>query len=403
MEVMIERTSSEEIEGFLDELLETLMATPDEELLSEAIEDHRSIGAAIAGISDEINVAINSLAKDRLAAARSALAQAKQESIMNRVSPEARKQVAQLLASNSKKIGMTLAARKDQGASEKDILSAFTDLCELHECTHRVPNPQFGNLPKADFILNDLGITKPDEIDVEAIAWRLGARVKYERLDHCEAIIVGANDAAIITVNQRASAERQRFSICHELGHWIYHRRRMLLCSADDIERPSAESNNLERVADRFASELLMPAYLFAPLAVGFGRPSMQVVRKLAEMFKTSQTATAIRLVELSQEPMILTCYGRGGRRWFARSQTVKKNWFPSDNLNAETSTFNMLHRNTLQAMPPKSTSATTWFGRWDASRFELTEESIRVATADVLTLLRFKDAAAFLRYSEQA
>jgi len=403
MEVMMERTSGDEIEGFLDELLETLMATPDEELLSEAIEAHGSIAAAIAGIGDEINVAINSLAKERLAEARAALTQAKQETIKNRVSPEARKHVAQLFASNSKKIGMTLAARKDQGASEKDILSAFTDLCELHACTHRVPNPQFGNLPKADFILNDLGVTKPDEIDVEAIAWRLGARVKYERLDHCEARIVGANDAAIIAVNQRASAERQRFSICHELGHWIYHRRRMLLCSADDIERPSAESNNLERVADRFASELLMPAYLFAPLAASFGRPSMHVVRKLAEIFKTSQTATAIRLVEMSQEPMILTCYGRNGRRWFAKSRAIKSSWFPTDHLSPETSTFNMLHRQTPQAMPPRSTSATTWFGRWDASRFELVEESLRVAAADVLTLLRFKDAPAFLRYAEQA
>jgi len=64
----MERTSSDEIEGFLDELLESLMSTPDDELLAEAIEDHGSIAAAIAGIGDEINLAINSLAKDRLRA-----------------------------------------------------------------------------------------------------------------------------------------------------------------------------------------------------------------------------------------------------------------------------------------------------------------------------------------------
>ncbi len=377
------------------------MATSDEELLSEAIEDHGSVASAIAGIGDEINVAINSLAKDRLVDARAALKQAKLEATKGQVSPELRKQLAQRLASNSNKIGMTLAARKDQGASEKDILSAFADLCELHDCTHRVPPPQFGNLPKADFILNDLGITKPDEIDVEAIAWRLGARVKYERLDHCEARIVGENDAAIITVNQRASAERQRFSICHELGHWIYHRRRMLLCSADDIEQPSAESNSLERAADRFASELLMPAYLFAPLAASFGRPSLHVVRKLAEIFQTSQTAAGIRLVEIGDEPLILTCYGRNGRRWFAKSRSIKTNWFPTDRLSHETSTFNMLHRQTPQSMPPRSTSATVWFEPWDVSRFELIEESDRVA-AEVLTLLRFKNASEFLRYSEK-
>ena len=356
--------------GFLSELLDDLLTTPDQDLRAEAIENYGSVGAALGGIGDEIDIAINSLAKDRLAEARAAVAKAKDEAVRNRVTPATRKQIVEFLSSNSSKSRMTFAARKDQGASEKDILSACADLCELHGCTHRVPRPNFGNLPKAEHLLKDLGVTNPDEIDVEAIAWRLGARVKYERLDHCEARIVGADDAAIITVNQKASPERQRFSICHEIGHWIYHRRQILLCRADEIERPSAESNNLERVADRFASELLMPTYLFAPIAESLGRPSMHIVRKLSEIFNTSQTAAAIRLVEMSQEPMLLTCYERGGRRWFARSQTIKKSWFPNDDLNAGTSTFNMLHRNTPQAMPPKTTSATTWFGRWDASRF---------------------------------
>lgn len=399
---MIGKISEKTMMGFLDELVDDLLTTPDQDLEAEVIENYGSVAAALGGIRDEIDIAIHSLAKDRLAEARAALTKAKQEATNNRVSPATRKRIAELLSSNTNNMRMTLAARKDQGASERDILSACTDLCELHGCTHRVPTPNFGNSPKAEYILRELGVTSPNEIDVEAIAWRLGARVKYERLDHCEARIVGANDAAIITVNQKASAERQRFSICHEIGHWIYHRRQILLCQADEIERPSAESTTLERVADRFASELLMPTYLFVPIAESFGRPSMHAVRRLSEVFNTSHTATAIRLVEMSQEPMILTCYGRGGRRWFARSQTVKKSWFPNDDLSAETSTFNILHRSASQALPAKTASAATWFGRWDASRFELVEESFRVAASEVLTLLRFKDAAAFLRYSEQ-
>jgi Zn-dependent peptidase ImmA (M78 family) len=399
---MIKKMGNEKIVGLFDDLLNDLMATPDEYLRAEAIEDYGSVSIAVAEIQNEIEFAINSLAKDRLAEARITLAKAKQESLRNQVSPEDRKQIAEFLSSSSQKIRMTLAARKDRGASERDILSTCTDLCELHGCTHKVPVPRFGNLPKAEYILKALGVTSPDEIDVEAIAWSLGARIKYERLDHCEARIVGADDAAIITINQKASIERGRFSICHELGHWIYHRRQILLCEANEIERPSAEGNNLERVADRFASELLMPAYLFAPIAQSLGRPNMQVVRKLSEMFNTSQTATAIRLVETSREPMVLTCYGSSGRRWFARSQTVQKNWFPNEDLSTETSTFNMLHRNTPHAMPPRATNAATWFGRWDAAQFEIAEESLRVAPGDVLTLLRFKDADAFLRHSAQ-
>lgn len=39
----------------------------------------------------------------------------------------------------------------------------------------------------AQEVLKELGVTEPSEIDVDAIAWSLGARVKYRPLDGCEA------------------------------------------------------------------------------------------------------------------------------------------------------------------------------------------------------------------------
>ena len=87
----------------------------------------------------------------------------------------------------------------------------------------------------AERILKDLGITEPHEIDLDAIAWELGARVRYRPLHGCEARIVGSTDQAIITVNSRSSRRRQRFSVGHELGHWYYDRGRVLVCFADDI------------------------------------------------------------------------------------------------------------------------------------------------------------------------
>jgi hypothetical protein len=55
-----------------------------------------------------------------------------------------------------------------------------------------------------------LGIERPDQIDLEAIAWEHGAVVKYRPLDRCEAMIVGAQRHAIITVNSRAIPVRRR-------------------------------------------------------------------------------------------------------------------------------------------------------------------------------------------------
>lgn len=74
-------------------------------------------------------------------------------------------------------------------------------------------------LAPAERLLRGLGITEPQEIDVEAIAWELGARIKYRPLDNCEARIIGKGDRAIITVNSRSWPRRQRFSVAHELGH----------------------------------------------------------------------------------------------------------------------------------------------------------------------------------------
>ena len=76
----------------------------------------------------------------------------------------------------------------------------------------------------AEELLQDLGVTEPDEIDLEAIAFYAGARVRYRALDGCEARIVGTNDQAIISVGLHSPRRRQRFSIAHELGHWHHHR-----------------------------------------------------------------------------------------------------------------------------------------------------------------------------------
>ncbi len=38
-------------------------------------------------------------------------------------------------------------------------------------------------------LLRSLGIERPEEIDLEAVAWSVGAKVKYRPLKSCEARI----------------------------------------------------------------------------------------------------------------------------------------------------------------------------------------------------------------------
>jgi hypothetical protein len=397
MEAMTRENENKKMMLFVDHLVDDLAKTSDEELLRETAD----LEDLVASIDAEIEAAINSAGKERLANARAEAAESRANRRNQVNSSEIPAQLADLIASTGKLSGLTLAARNGRQSSDDDAMSALLDLCELRQCQQAKRLPKFGTAPKAEQILRELGVTDPNEIDVEAIAWHLGAKVKYGLLTNCEARIVGIDDAAVITVDKRASLQRQRFSICHELGHWIYHRRQMLSCHADEIERPSANSSNQERVADRFASELLMPSYLFIAIAESLGPPSMRVVHRLSEIFNVSRTAAAIRLVELNQLPLLLVNHGRKGRRWFAKSKSVSSNWIPAIELRAENSAFNMIFGKGPASLPPKCVNASQWFGRRDASRFSVVEDSLRISGDEAITLLGFKEHKEFTALSE--
>ena len=60
-------------------------------------------------------------------------------------------------------------------------------------------------LTPAERLLQELGVAEPEEIDLEAIAFHLGASVRFRKLDGCEARIIGCNDAGIITIGEDCS------------------------------------------------------------------------------------------------------------------------------------------------------------------------------------------------------
>lgn len=247
-------------------------------------------------------------------------------------------------------------------------------------------------LSPAERVLQDLGITDSREIDLNAIAWHLGARIKFCDLDGCEARIIGYRGRAIIRVDRWGNSRRQRFSIAHELGHWCHHRGRMLFCRSEDIGSRNPGTPQIERVANVYAADLLMPRYLFDPTARQHARLSFRVVRKMAELFDTSLTATAIRLVESEHSPAILACHGPQGRKWFTRAPDVPERWFPRDDLDHESFAFDLLFGNGREEAHPRVIGADAWFDCSEAQRYELREHSIRTADDEILTLLLLTD-----------
>lgn len=249
------------------------------------------------------------------------------------------------------------------------------------------------SISAAEQLLQELGVTHPSEIDLEAIAWHSGVRVKYRGLDGCEARIAGDKAKAIISVRKDVSPGRKRFSIGHELGHWHHHRGQTLICRSKDIDPEWQGKPPTEKLADQYAADLLMPPYLFRPEVQKAKRLTWELVRELSTLFSSSVTATAIRIITLDLFPALLVCHGMAGRQWFFRADSVPERWFPQDELSSESYAMDVLNGQ-RSGHPPRLVKAHSWFSRQEASGFQIFEQSVQQFPGEVLTLLVPKDKA---------
>lgn len=192
---------------------------------------------------------------------------------------------------------------------------------------------------KALSVVNDFGITSPNEIDLESIAWGLGVDVRESHLSNCEAQLIRKGAVGILRIRPGEKWQpRGRFSIGHELGHWTLHegKSQYWICSADQIHR--YKGNAEEQEANAFSAELLMPTPIFAPMCQSrpFNKASLE---QLSHTFETSLQATAIRMAETTQRPGMVVVSGDSEVKWTARSSAlsqyqfyVPKGHFPDDN-----------------------------------------------------------------------
>ncbi len=151
-------------------------------------------------------------------------------------------------------------------------------------------------------LYSELGLRDPLEHPIEAVAWRRGAKVIYEPLDGAQGRLVRLGKESFLTVDSRiVYPARQRFVIAHELGHHELHPSVFQLDVCDESKINEIYDQATEREANAFAAEFLMPAHLWKK-HVDVKVPSLDVISALAEQYRVSFTASAIRFVKLSEE-----------------------------------------------------------------------------------------------------
>lgn len=186
-----------------------------------------------------------------------------------------------------------------------------------------------------------------------------------------------------IVVNGKDSERRQRFTVCHEIGHVV-----LELESEHGGPSWSYERRPHNEVCcDIFAAELLLPVSLFRPALLKM-EINTQSMTTLADKFNASLFATGSRIVAFSPEPCAFVVSQGGKVKYAFRSSSLRdaKLWIPSGIVLPDHSLSAMLRKDATAAGPIEL-DADVWFDDVDGG--VVLEDAIYDASRDqTLTLL---------------
>jgi Zn-dependent peptidase ImmA (M78 family) len=161
-------------------------------------------------------------------------------------------------------------------------------------------------------ILTTCQITEPP-VDVKKITDCLGIGLEYVKFDdeQISGLLVNKDGKVRIGVNQTQPSNRQRFTVAHEIGHFILHVNKPIFI--DEVQqkfrdKESSKGTYSEEIeANAFAAELLMPeSFIRADMAT-LKRWDKESLQQLAEKYEVSLEAFIYRLSNLSFELDLLS------------------------------------------------------------------------------------------------
>lgn len=113
---------------------------------------------------------------------------------------------------------------------------------------------------------------------------------------------------------------RRRFTICHEVGHFVLPGHGEAGCKANMIESWRDGAASKESEADRFASELLLPSKVIYPY-VQQHKATLDAAKRLSAEFETSLTATSYKLVDVTEEACAIVWSTAGHVSWARKNE----------------------------------------------------------------------------------
>jgi len=221
------------------------------------------------------------------------------------------------------------------------------------------------------------GIQVP--IPLEEIAFSAGIREINKRpLDGLEGALVANPEKSegIILIKEDSRPQRQRFTLGHELGHFLIPRHgHQMSCGLSDLttrdKKALSSAQRMELEANQFSAELLMPRLLVRQYPGFRGEPSIECLISMAADFSVSFEACAQRYVALHDDPVAIVFAHETVVRYSTKSEG-----FPFWIQPGKGSTVPVKsHSTRINTVISGSSDAARWL---DSSRyFELPEEVI--------------------------
>lgn len=134
-------------------------------------------------------------------------------------------------------------------------------------------------------------------VKVGAIAKNFGIIVKKATLKPgISGVIKEQNGQVITRINRHDSEQRQRFTLAHEIAHFLLHREHIKEGIEDTMLFRSSLSNALEAQANRLAADIVMPFSLIDKIELPNMLRFEEKVEIVANLANISSQAIEIRL-----------------------------------------------------------------------------------------------------------
>jgi Zn-dependent peptidase ImmA (M78 family) len=136
-------------------------------------------------------------------------------------------------------------------------------------------------------LLGKYGMERMIPIRLSKLCRKLGIEICHSKARHIDGTLFIHGDRKIILVSTALPYERRRFTVAHELGHYVLGHQ-----AAFSLDSPESWVPREEQAANVFAAELLMPKTALQSIHYKHD------IKQLAQIFGVSPLAMQIRLEE---------------------------------------------------------------------------------------------------------